>query len=166
MSAPEPFTVERSVFTYQRRMLPVLLVWGAISVALGLMWRRRQDGQESAAWWHGMGTQWAIWGAIDALIAAFGLRGAARKADALAAGTMTAATHADEARSFERILWANAALDVGYVLAGAWFTRVNTDMPERRGHGAGVVAQGLFLAGFDLANGLIVHARRLAENQR
>jgi len=161
--APDPFTRERSVFAYQQQILPALRVWGAISVALGLLWWWR-GGRENNVWWRGVGMQWAMWGAIDALIAAAGLRGVTRKADALTAGTMTAATHANEAHIFERILWVNAGLDVGYVVGGALWMRVNADAPERRGHGAGIVAQGLFLFGFDLANVLVVRTRRLIGN--
>lgn len=154
-----PFSPQRSLYAYQRRIMPALLGWGVLSIAIGLVWWRRDD-----PWWRAVGIQWAAWGAIDSIIAAFGWRGAVRGATALATGTRTDAEHVKETRQFERVLWVNTGLDVCYVLGGALLIRANAApvYADRRGHGAGVIAQGLFLLGFDLANALIVRARRLA----
>lgn len=151
----EPFSLESDVFTYQRRVLRVLLLWAAGSVAAGLRgWRG------SHPFWQGVGMQCAGWGAIDALIAFAGLHGARRKGSALAQGTLTDVHHADEARKFERILWINAGLDVGYALGGLLFVQRNEAHAQRRGMGAGVIAQALFLLIFDVCNGVIVRSRR------
>ncbi len=151
----EPFSRQRDLFTYQRRVLPVLLLWGAGSAVAGVRWWRG-----SQPFWQGVGMQCAAWGAIDALIALAGVRGARRKGDALAQGTISDEAHADEARTFERILWINGGLDVGYALGGLFFLRRNAGHAQRRGMGTGVIAQALFLLGFDLVNAARIRARR------
>lgn len=150
-----PFTEHDSLFSYQRRVLPILLGWGAANAVAGVRWWRGRD-----PWWRGVGIQCAPWGAIDALIALIGLRGATRKAAALAGGTLSEEAHAEEARKFERILWINGGLDVLYLVGGAFFLRRNAAHPERRGMAAGVIAQALFLFLFDLVNAVIVRVRR------
>lgn len=150
-----PFSRQRDLFTYQQRVLPVLLLWGAGSAVAGVRWWR---GPRS--FWQGVGMQCAAWGAVDALIALVGLRGARRKGLALAQGSLNDEDHAEEARKFERILWINAGLDVGYALGGVLLIERNRDNAQRRGMGAGVIAQALFLFVFDVCNGGIVRARR------
>lgn len=149
-----PFSRRSSVFAYQQRVLPLLLGWGAGSVIAGLRWWHGAH-----AWWRGLGMQCVAWGAIDVLIALIGLRGAARKAAALAGGTLSEEAHTEEARKFERLLWINAGLDVLYILGGACLIRGNAARPERRGMGVGVIVQGLFLLAFDAVNGALVHRR-------
>ena len=153
----EPFSRHSDLFTYQRRVLPVLLLWGAGNAAVGVRWWRGHS-----PFLRGVGMQCAAWGAIDAVIAFAGLRGARRKGDALAHGTLSEGTHAAEARTFERILWLNAGLDVGYALGGVLFMRRNREDAQRRGMGAGVIAQALFLLAFDAVNGIVVRTRRAA----
>ena len=68
---------------------------------------------------------------------------------------------AEQARKLRRLLWLNAALDVGYVAGGWWFAhRFNGAQGERdrsvRGHGYGIILQGAFLFLFD-----VIHALRL-----
>ena len=153
----EPFSRQNDLFTYQQRVLPVLLFWGAGSAAAGAYWWRGPR-----PFWRGVGIQWAAWGAIDALIALGGLRGAQRKGAALAAGTLDDESHADEARKFERILWINAVLDMGYALGGLLFMRRGAGDAQQRGMGVGVVMQAVFLFAFDLCNGVVVRERRVA----
>lgn len=81
-----------------------------------------------------------MWGAMDSLIATAGWRGATRKANTLATGTLTDARHMEDVCRFERLLWINAVLDIGYALGGALFIRRNPDREGNRGHGAGVIA--------------------------
>lgn len=143
------------VFALQRRALPVLLGWAAGSIAAGLVWW-----QAGNAWWRGLASQFVGWGLVDGLIALFGLRGAARNAARLASGEMGRAEHDRQARTFERILWINAGLDVGYVLGGRWLARRWPDDAQRRGMGRGIVYQGAFLLVFDLALALLVWRKR------
>lgn len=35
---PTPFSPARSLYAYQRRVMPVLLAWGVTSVLIGLGW--------------------------------------------------------------------------------------------------------------------------------
>ncbi|MCB9114630.1 MAG: hypothetical protein H6639_06730 [Caldilineaceae bacterium] len=54
---------------------------------------------------------------------------------------------ATDLRNLRRLLWFNAGLDVLYVAGGlALFRRADE---TQRGHGAGIVLQGLFLFKFD-----------------
>ena len=68
----------------------------------------------------------------------------------------TRATADETARNLRRLLWFNAALDVGYMAGGVWLARSKgRDDANWRGQGWGIVVQGAFLFVFDL-----VHARR------
>ena len=93
------------------------------------------------------------WGVIDALIAAFGLRGARTKADTPDAHTPERQTR--ERTTLRRILWINFGLDVGYITGGAALTQ---DKHDRflRGVGWGIVVQGSFLFVFDLLHALLL----------
>ena len=101
--------------------------------------------------WRDIGIQWLIWGAIDAVLAVFGVRGAQQKLQNL--DTLPAGQAERDTRNLQRIFAINAVLDIGYLAAGGWLFR------SRRfhGHGAGVLVQALFLLIFD-----VLHAIRLA----
>lgn len=143
------------VFRYQMRILPVLLGWGLGSIAAGWLWWRSRHPLV-----RGAGVQFVVWGAIDALIGLIGLRLALDNAARLADGAMTLPEHDQQTRRFEQVLLINAALDVLYMLSGAWMARHYRDREWRRGMGWGIVLQGAFLFFFDLVNGLIVHRKR------
>ena len=87
----------------------------------------------------GFGRQTAAWGAVDGAIA---LVGARRQA----AGRTT------DPRRLRRVLRVSAALDVGYLAAGAALAR----RPRWRGDGLAVLVQGAFLLVLDAGT-----ARRL-----
>ncbi|NDJ78087.1 MAG: hypothetical protein GYB65_17705 [Chloroflexi bacterium] len=148
----EQRTLPYNVFTYQQRMMAVLLGWAAGSITLGLLWWR--GGSE---WLRGLGSQFVGWGIIDGLIALGGLRGANRNAALFAAGEMDEATHAIHAQRFELILWINTGLDVLYMAFGAWLVRHFRTHDERRGMGLGIITQGAFLFVFDGVNALLLH---------
>lgn len=80
----------------------------------------------------GFGRQTAAWGAVDGTIA---LVGARRQA----AGRSTPPAR------LRRVLLVNAALDVGYLAAGAALVR----SPRWRGDALAVLAQGAFLLALD-----------------
>ena len=131
----------------KRDAMRVLTGWGASNVAVGgAVALASDDGVARAA-----GAMSAGWGAINAALGLFGLRGARRDR---AAGQTVAEAAADLRRT-EKILLFNAGLDVGYVAAGAYLTaradRPGEDDPARlRGWGRAVMLQGAALFAFDL----------------
>ena len=137
---PTPYAL--AVHTFGRNVSLRLLLWSVLSMAVGgLFWRR------GAPFWLGFGAQAVGWGAIDALIALSGLR----------PGRQPPADPTRAARNLRRLLWFNAALDVGYMAGGVWLARSKgRDDANWRGQGWGIVVQGAFLFVFDL-----VHARRV-----
>lgn len=99
----------------------VLGGWAAASVAVGV-------GLAARPATRGLGRQTAAWGAVDGAIALVGSRRRARSGPT------------DPAR-LRRVLLVNAALDVGYLAAGAWLVRNG----RWRGDGQAVLVQGAFL---------------------
>jgi hypothetical protein len=138
---PAPTAYALAVHTFSRNVSLRLLLWSALSKTVGvLLWRR------GAPFWRGFGAQAVGWGAIDGLIALSGLR----------PGRQPPADPARAARNLRRLLWFNAALDVGYMAGGVWLAHSKgRDDTGWRGQGWGIVVQGAFLFLFDL-----VHARR------
>jgi hypothetical protein len=152
-------TYKEEVRAFARSVSLRLLAWSGLSIAGGAL-----------LWWRGgpfaraFGVQALAWGAIDALIAAFGLLGGRR---APAAGELAetsavaGATAEREAQKLRRLLWFNALLDVGYVTGGVALLRTKgRSDPQWRGHGWGIIVQGAFLFVFDL-----VHALRVPRQQ-
>lgn len=132
-------------YRYQRRTGGALLAWGLGNMLLGPLALFSRD-----AFWRQFGLQAFAWGAIDAALAFFGRRSAARKAERYAAAELDAATAHQDAAQFRRILLVNAGLDVLYIGSGAWTAWAFRDRPDRRGIGLGIVFQGLFLLVYDL----------------
>ena len=143
------------VFDFQCRALPVLMGWAAGSLVAGWLWWRSHS-----TWWRGLGTQFAGGGLIDGGIAGFGLRGALRNSHRLASGQIDQGELKRQARNFERLLWINTGLDVGYVVAGLWLARHYPDDEGRRAMGWGIILQGAFLLVYDLILARLVRARR------
>ena len=131
-----------AVHSFSRSVSLRLLLWSVLSMAGGaLLWRR------GGPFWRGFGAQAVGWGAIDALIALSGLR----------PGRQPPADPARAARNLRRLLWFNAALDVGYMAGGVRLARSKGQADAHwRGQGWGIVVQGAFLFVFD-----VVHARRV-----
>ena len=139
------------IWQFQAQLAEKLLAWSGASVAGGSGLLLRGD-----RFWRGFGSQCVGWGAIDALIAALGLRGALTKADTPDAHTPERQTH--ERTTLRRILWLNFGLDVGYV-AGGMALALTRGKRDRflRGVGWGIVFQGGFLFFFDLLH--VLHLR-------
>lgn len=135
--------------------MPILLGWALGSMITGALWRR-----ESNRFWQGVGEQFIAWGAVDGIIALFALRGARRKATQQQAGLIAPVQQALETDQFEKIVWANAALDVGYVLGGRWWLRRHADHPHPQGMGVGIMLQGGFLLVWDIFLALAVRRGR------
>lgn len=91
------------------------------------------------------GQQTAAWGAIDLAIAGVG---AARRSAPPSAGRL------------RTVLLVNAALDVGYIAAGAYLAgrrpgpNARLQQDRARGHGLAVVTQGALLLALDLRHAL------------
>ncbi len=101
--------------------------------------------------WRAFGIQALAWGAVDGLIAWFGLLRLRQKAQSAASFS----EEAHEAARLRKILWINTALDVLYVAGGvalAAFLGPGSDF--WRGAGWGIILQGGFLYLFDLMHAL------------
>ena len=111
----------------EQRLVQVLGGWAAASVAAGVvLWASPQT--------RGFGRQTLAWGAVDGAIAYVGAR-------------RRAARGATDPARLRRVLLLNAALDVGYVAAGAELVRRG----RWPGDGTAIVVQGLFLLALDSA---------------
>jgi len=145
------------LYKFQQTVMPVLLGWGLGSFVSGLVWWRGEN-----AWRSGIGSQFALWGLIDAAIAAFGLRSAHRNSEKFDTGTITPTDHEKHARQFETIIWLNAVLDIGYIAGGSWLIVKFPKDSQRKGIGWGVLFQGSFLFIWDMLLGILVHRSRRA----
>ena len=120
------------------RLTRTLAGFGMASVASGALLAARAEGEGARAF----GQQAAAWGAINLAIAGV---------SALRAGRAPA-----DPERLRRTLLVNAALDVGYVAAGAHVAAHRTTFGGRvtpgaaRGHGLAVVIQGLGLLVLDV----------------
>lgn len=125
-------------FDVQERALGMLQAWGLSSMAASLpLFASRNPVLRHA------GLQALSWGAIDALLAVFGRRGARNNQ------AMGATDSARQARRFRLILLANALLDVGYIAGGLALLHRARGRADRAGMGLGIIPQGVFLLGFD-----------------
>jgi hypothetical protein len=100
--------------------------------------------------WRGFGLQALSWGAVDAIIAGVGRRSMLKRRAELA-NPADLASMRSEMLKLRRLLWLNTFLDVLYIGGGL---RLNVTRgrhkPAWRGHGWGIVTQGIFLFLFDL----------------
>jgi hypothetical protein len=130
-----------TLLSAERALLVRLLAWGALSVLAGtaiLAWLRVR-GRSSALLAH-FAMQMAGWGVVELAFVALSWR-------SLAARDLSAATRLD------RLLWLNAGLDMGYVLAGVSLAITGWKLGRRLGvvgAGIGVVVQGAALLLLDL----------------
>ena len=151
----QPDSRENNLYTYQAQAMPVLLGWAAGSIVAGVVWLR-----SASKFWRGLGSQFLGWGVIDGLIAGFTLRGAAKSAARLESGAISPAEHQRQWLQFERFVWLNVFLDIGYVLGGVWLKRSNPHDPQRRGMGWGVAIQGGFLLIWDILLASVSRSKR------
>ncbi|WP_380165418.1 DUF6992 family protein [Jannaschia sp. R86511] len=125
-----------------------LVGWSLASVAGGAALGARQLGPRAS----GFARQAVAWGAVDLAIAAAGAVG----------GRKPVRDRSGETASLRRLLLLNAALDVGYVAAGAALVRAGTVRGrDSVGDGAGVVVQGLFLLVLDLGTAARLRTTRV-----
>jgi carboxylesterase len=125
-----------------------LLRWSALSVLLGIA-AILFGGTYilDLPFVRGVGIQAIVWGLIDAGVA----QGGQWLADRRRGDRRLTENDEPEARRLRRLLLINAALDVIYVGGGVILARtLGVDDPGWRGHGWGIVVQGVFLFCFDL----------------
>ena len=139
-----------NIWHFSRLVTDRLLRWGVASVVIGVLLQRHRN-----PLWKGIGTQSAGWGVIDALIA---LGGGIIMQNKIASLPNPGDEQAQqkEKSSLKMILWGNTALDVFYVLGGAWLARSDKGDGVRRGHGLGIMLQGGFLFVFDFLHALFI----------
>ena len=119
----------------ERGHLLRLILWGAASIVAGTVIVGFLARRAGSALLRQFGIQTLAWGAVNASIAALGLR-------ALAIRDYASASR------LHRVLWLNVGLDVGYVAVGATLAIAGWMLGRRLGavgSGTGVVVQGLAL---------------------
>ncbi len=141
--------LEVDVWQAQARLGQQLLRWGGFSAAIGIF-LTILPGQRFL---NGLGSQTALWGLIDAVIAWLGIRSAHRKITAPDAHLPVKQHKAREA--LHRTLWINTILDVGYVMGGLVLANsIGRRDSFWRGSGLGIIIQGGFLLIFDALHAL------------
>lgn len=134
------------IYDFQRILSRRLLAWGALSLIAGL-WLLFTQGP----FWRGLGLQAMVWGAIDIVLAVFGIRSAASKLGL----PFDSDRQTRHARNLRRILWVNTGLDVLYLFGGAFLiVTKGASEPFWQGTGWGIILQGGFLLLFDLFHAL------------
>ncbi|MEB3204307.1 MAG: hypothetical protein VKP57_06365 [Candidatus Sericytochromatia bacterium] len=122
----------------QQQAMTLTTGWGLASVGTGAaLLARPTDG-----WTRAFATQQVVWGVIDAGIGLWALQDFEKRR----------ALPADPGQKpwLHNLYLVNAALDVGYMAAGLALMAQPDD--QLKGHGAGVLLQGAWLALFDGAN--------------
>lgn len=153
--ASDPAQQGYSVYQYQTQAMPILLGWAAGSMASGLVWLTSRS-----EWLKGFGSQFLGWGAINGAIAVLGLSGAAKNEGRRRKGEISPGEHSRQAVQFERFVWFNALLDIGYMLGGWQLARRNPKDARKQGMGWGVLAQGAFLFVWDILLAAIAGRKR------
>ena len=129
---------------FESKLTSRLLVWSILSVLSGLwVWFATND------FGRGFGIQCVAWGCVDAAIAFFGARSAARR--------KSTADPKREAQNIRKILWLNFGLDILYILGGLLLIQKYPAL-FWQGAGWGIILQGGFLFFFDLFHALSVPA--------
>ena len=127
-----------------------LIQWGGLSTGLGavlMTW--------GSSFLRGVGSQFAGWGIINALIGWFGVRSARKMAAQPDAHTPK--TQSEARANLRRVLAVNTGLDVLYIAGGAWLSKtIDEEDQFWRGAGVGIVIQGGFLFVFDLIHALLL----------
>jgi hypothetical protein len=135
--------MNNNFFSFQYHALKPLEQWGLGSVIGGAVLALLPG------FWRHFGLQAIGWGAVDWLLAKAGQRQALLKAEDLVIGDLDEAEAHAAAERLRNLLLINAGLDLLYIGSGLWLLRRAGDRADRRGMGAGILVQGLFLLLFD-----------------
>ena len=138
------------IWKFQTHLSQRLLIWAAGSTLAGLALVLF-----TAGFWDGFGIQALAWGAIDGLIAGFGIWMSRRRRRSVPdpddPKLMEAGVRPSESRKLRRTLWINTGLDLLYIAGGiSLAATLGRGNPAWLGHGWGIVVQGAFLFFFDL----------------
>lgn len=134
--------MESPIWKFEADLTNRLLAWSMLSLLAGLYFCF-----SASDFFRGFGIQCAAWGLVDAGIAIFGARSAARR--------KSTAVPKDEAKHIRRLLWLNFGLDFLYIIGGF---SILFFLPASfwQGTGWGIIVQGAFLLFFDLIHALRV----------
>jgi hypothetical protein len=155
-----------NLWGFQQRTSPMLLVWALGSTASWILGMRNQNGALA-----GFGSQFARWGAINAILTAFGISSIKRNLAQQRQGEISAEELAWQTKNFERLVLLNAGLDNGYIAAVAELATpspIQGDKPEERsvsfrnGVGLGIMSRGAFLRIWNTLQSLMVYKGRNA----
>lgn len=134
-----------NIWKFQILLSKRLLIWAAGSTLAGFTLLVFTTG-----FWDGFGIQTLAWGAIDGLIAGFGLWMSQRRRRSVPEANDPQLTE-NRSRKLKRTLWINTGLDLLYVAGGIVLAAtLGRSNPFWRGHGWGIILQGAFLFFFDL----------------
>lgn len=129
-----------AIWTFQADLTNRLLAWSALSILVGGYFCFSPND-----FLRGFGIQCVAWGLVDAGIALFGARSAARR--------KSTADPKVEAKRLRRLLWINFGLDFLYISIGAYILYF-LPAPFWQGTGWGIIVQSAFLLFFDLIHAL------------
>lgn len=136
------------IWDFEKLLSRRLLLWAIPSILAGSALIPFGD-----TFWRSFGIQALAWGAVDSLIAWYGLLRVRKKTT----NASSFSTEAQEASRLRKILWINNALDVLYVAGGAALVYfLGAESSFWRGAGWGIMIQGGFLYLFDLMHALRV----------
>jgi len=136
------------IWDFEKLVSRRLLLWAVPSILAGAMLILFGN-----PFWRALGIQALVWGAVDGVIAWFGLLRLRKKAKS----PSSFSEEAQEASRMRKILWINNALDVLYVAGGAALVAfLGSGSDLWRGTGWGIILQGTFLFLFDLMHALRV----------
>jgi hypothetical protein len=145
-AATEAATLGAELVGAQEAHLWRVAGWGGASLLAGIGLLAAADRQRQPGW-HGFGVQAAAWGAINLGIVAWAFTAGIDAPD----GTLAGALAAEDA--YGNILLVNLGLNVGYMAVGGALALAASHGLTRadavRGHGLGVVVQGLGLLALD-----------------
>ncbi|MEB3299249.1 MAG: hypothetical protein VKO21_07165 [Candidatus Sericytochromatia bacterium] len=128
----------RDLLDQQQSAMALTAAWGLGSVGAGVTLLAR----DSTPFVRGFATQQVAWGAIDAAIGFWAWHDFARRREA--------PEDVGQRKWLHDLYLVNSALDLGYMALGAVLMAQADE--SVRGHGAGVLLQGAWLALFDGAN--------------
>ena len=132
------------VWGFSFKLARRLLIWSILSVLVSAVMVFLSN-----PFLRGIGIQFFAWGIIDGGIAFFGTQSSAKR-QAKIQESERVEIETKEAQWLSRILWINTGLDVLYILGGIWLTQTwGADSLLWKGHGVGIIIQGVFLFFFD-----------------
>jgi hypothetical protein len=139
------------IWEFQQRLTNRLLKWAFSSLLIGSLLQLSRKPLFS-----GLGLQFTVWGAINAVIAIIGSRLTQNRVHTIADPHAHEVTER-ETRNLLRLLWINSVADIFYLLVGIGVARRKAEpRGMSQGHGFGIIIQGGFLLIFDLLHACLL----------